>query len=198
MAVPESGAGFRALSAADGGRRASLVARGRKAAGMSELPAGLQADFTRDSLAEDYAKALFDYWHAVCGPNALPPLSAIDPTRLPSSCLSYLSVLDVERDPLRLKSRLTGTALVEQLGMSQAGRYLDELPGTAAQLRRLAWCVQRQRPFVASSTLTFAPNDHKRYQAVVLPFGDAQAGVQRIVGAFCFLEGFDRATVWTR
>lgn len=164
---------------------------------MSEPPGKLQIDFSRDCLKHDYARVLLDYWHEARGLAAMPPLSAIDPTRLPRACLPYISVLDVEQAPLRLRSRLAGSALVDQLGVNQTGHYLDEYPGMTAQIERMAWCVREQRPYLVEDELTFGPNDYKRYQVLVLPFGDPGCGVQRLVGVFCFMEGFDPVKSWT-
>ncbi|GAB4374517.1 MAG: hypothetical protein Kow00114_37110 [Kiloniellaceae bacterium] len=164
---------------------------------MSRLPKGLLANFSRDDLARDYAKQLYDYWHDARGAAAIPPIDALDPTRLPRACLPYLSVLEVETRPFRLRSRLAGTALVEQLGSDPTGQYLDETPGMAAQIARMAWCVQEQRPYLTNDDVTFAPNKHKRYQVLILPFGDSERGVERVVGVFCFLEGFGPPRNWS-
>ncbi len=164
---------------------------------MSEPPAKLQTDFSRDSLRHDYARALLDYWYETRGPAAMPPLCAIDPTRLPRACLPYVSVLEVEQSPLRLRSRLSGSALVDQFGLNQTGRYLDEYPGMTAQIERMSWCVREQRPYLVEDELTFGPNDYKRYQVLVMPFGDPGCGVQRLVGVFCFLDGFAPIKSWT-
>jgi len=162
----------------------------------SSLPEGLLADFSRDCLAREYAKQLYDYWCEARRAAPMPSVDALDPIRLPRACLPYLSVLEVEKDPFRLRSRLSGTALVEQLGSNPTGRYLDETPGMGAQLARMAWCVQEQRPYVTNDVVTFAPNKDKRYQVLILPFGDSEHGVERVVGVFCFLEGFDPPRSW--
>ncbi len=164
---------------------------------MSEPLAKLQPNISRDSLRQDYARDLFDYWCEARGTAVMPPLSAIDPIRMPRACLPYISVLEVEQSPLRLRARLSGEALVDQLGLNQTGHYLDEYPGMTAQIERMMWCVREQRPYLVEDELTFGPNDHKRYQVLVLPFGDPGCGVQRLVGTFCFMEGFDPVRSWT-
>lgn len=163
---------------------------------MNEPFANLRTDFTRESLIEEYARGLFDYWLAARGTARMPPVCAIDATRMPRECLPYISVLEVEHGPLRLRSRLSGTALVEQLGINQTGRYLDEIPGMAAQIARMEWCVRKQQPYVAEDGITFAPNDFKRYQILVLPFGNPEEDVQRLVGVFCFLDPKRPARAW--
>ncbi|WP_193367859.1 PAS domain-containing protein [Pelagibius marinus] len=164
---------------------------------MSKPLVKLQTEIHRDALRQDYAGDLFTYWCEARGPAVMPPLSAIDPVRLPRACLPYISVLDVERSPFRLRARLTGSALVDQFGLNQTGHYLDEFPGMTAQIERMEWCVREQCPYLAEDELTFGPNDYKRYQVLVLPFGDPGCGVQRLVGTFCFMEGFDPVRTWT-
>ena len=153
---------------------------------MSQIPEGVSIDFSRDSLAADFLRDFYDYWCAARGGAAMAPVSAIDPMRLPRSCLPHLSVLEIEPSPFRLRPRLMGTTLVEQLGADLTGRYLDEVPGMAKQLARMEWCARSGQPYLAGDSITFAPNDFRRYQVLILPFGDAEHGVQRIVGAFCF------------
>lgn len=155
---------------------------------MSDRPPSLRTDFSRESLAPAYVRAAYDYWCRARGAERLPPVEAIDPTRLPVECLPYLSVLEVERDPLRFRSRLTATAVVEALGDDQTGRYLDEIDGMAEPLARFAWCVREQRPYLTESDITFAPRDYKRYRALGLPFGDAARGVRRLLFVFSFLK----------
>jgi len=164
---------------------------------MNEPLAKLQTDIRDDALRQDYARVLFAYWREACGPAVMPPLCAIDPTRLPRACLPYISVLEVEQSPFRLHARLNGSALVDQLGLNQTGHYLDEYPGMTAQIERMAWCVREQHPYLVEDELTFGPNDYKRYQVLVLPFGDPERGVQRLIGMFCFMDGFDPVRTWT-
>lgn len=164
---------------------------------MTDLPAKLKSRFTRECLAEDYARQFFDYWCAARSGQVMPPVSALDPMLLPRACLPYLSVLEVETEPLRLRARLVGTAVAEQIGMNQTGCYLDELPGAASQEERLLWCVREQRPYLAEDDITFAPNNYKRYQCLIVPFGDPTVGVERVVGVFCFPEGTTSTRSWT-
>lgn len=153
---------------------------------MTRQPQDLQDNFGRESLPCDYMRALYDYWCERRGSASMPPLAAIDPTTLPRACLPYLSILEVEPSPFRLRSRLCGTTLSEQLGFDFTGHYLDEFPGATKQMARMEWCFHHARPYVAEDGITFAPNDYKRYQILILPFGDPGCGVQRIVGVFFF------------
>jgi len=163
---------------------------------MVEPPTGVQTNFSRDLLKCAFMRDLYDYWRSASGSEGMPPLSAIDPIRLPRSCLPHLSILEVEQSPFRLRSRLNGTGLVEQLGTDFTGRYLDEVPGLAQQIARMEWCVREKRPYVAESALTFGPNNHKHYQVLILPFGGPGSGVQRVMGAFCFPDDKKSTPSW--
>lgn len=163
---------------------------------MTSPPDKMQTDFSPADLQPDYMRALYDYWNAARGAADMPPASAIDPMLLPRGCLPYLSVLEVEQAPFRLRSRLCGTALVAQFGVDFTGSHLDETPGMDEQIARMEWCVRTRRPYVVEDKLTFSPRDYKRYHVLILPFGDAGQGVQRVVGAFAF-EKSDSSPPWT-
>lgn len=96
-----------------------------------------------------------------------------------------MAVLDVQLSPLRFRTRLTGTRVVDELGVDHTGRYLDELSGMAEQIERIAWCACERRPYLSEARVSFAPNSYKRYNVLTLPFGD-DAGVRRIVFVFSF------------
>ena len=155
---------------------------------MEELPEKLQPDFTRDSLSQEYMRALYDYWCQARGAAALPPVAALDAMRLPIAALPYLAVLEVEPSPLRFRARLIGTRVAEALGVDHTGLYMDEIPGTTEQLQRMTWCARTRRPYLVDASITFAPRDYKRYQTLALPFGDASLDVRRILFVFAFLE----------
>lgn len=171
----------------DDGRLAfcQIDGRTRPTAGR---PTKLRDDFSRETLPSDYVKTLYDYWSEMRGLGPMPPVSAIDPTLLPRGCLPYLCILEVEHEDLRLRARLTGTTLVERLGLDLTGLYLDELSGIAAQIKRLLWCVTHARPYLAESSVSFAPNDFMNYQILTLPFGEPGGPVERLVCAFYFLR----------
>jgi len=70
--------------------------------------------------------AEFDgYWNAKCRADRLPARASIDPAEF-RSILPNVILLDVERDPLRMRIRLVGTRIVQFRG-DNTGRYLHEL-----------------------------------------------------------------------
>ncbi|WP_143596351.1 hypothetical protein [Tistlia consotensis] len=154
---------------------------------MTGRPDNLQDQFSREALSPSYLQAAYDFWCEARGSDALAPVEALDPTRLPLACLPYLGVVEVEPDPLRFRSRLTGTRVVEALGVDHTGCYLDEIPGMAPQIARIEWGVRERRPYLAESAVTFAPHDFRRYRTLTLSFGGEAGDVRRLLFVFAFL-----------
>lgn len=71
---------------------------------------------------------LFDYWRAIAPHGALPGRCHFDPLAI-AELLPRVWLLDVVREPFRLRYRLCGTKLVEALGQDPTGRWLDEFHG---------------------------------------------------------------------
>ena len=151
---------------------------------MTEAQLTLKDDLAVDSLAQERLRFMYDFWDQYRMGRPLPPDSVIDPLHMPRECLPFLSVFEVEREPLRFRTRLVGTALVRELGEDQTGCYVDEVSGARGQLARLTWCAHRGRPYFASHRATFSERSYKHYNALVLPFADGTGAVSRIVAVF--------------
>ncbi len=151
-------------------------------------PEGLRDHFGQDDLPSACMQAVFGYWCDALQEGGLPPVDIIDPTRLPLGCLPHIALLDVEASPLRFRTRLTGTHVVDALGIDHTGLYLDQIPGMTGQIERITWCARQQRPYLSEATVSFAPNNYKRYHVLTLPFGDPAQGVERIMFVFHFQE----------
>ena len=80
---------------------------------------------------------LFDYWRALATDGTLPGRRHFDPLAIPD-LLPRLWLLDVQREPFRLRYRLCGTKLVEALGQDPTGRWLDEVHRSARDPRYIA------------------------------------------------------------
>lgn len=141
---------------------------------------------TLEGLADERLRRMYAYWLSRRRGDELPTLQAIDPLALPRGVLPWLSILEVEPEPLRFRSRLVGTEVVEAIGIDHSGRYLDSLPGMEGQLARFAWCVETRQPYLARATMTWSPRDYKEYRVLALPFADAAGRVARILHVFVF------------
>lgn len=68
----------------------------------------------------------FDYWRAKCGGRAMPRRRDIDPTEIPR-LLPNLQITELIDGGLRIRYRLTGTAIVDAYGADLTGKYFDEV-----------------------------------------------------------------------
>lgn len=71
--------------------------------------------------------SLADYWNGLLAGRRYPGKDDIDPGAI-RSLLPYISLVEFQRDPLRIRYRLVGTVLVKVWGMEPTGRWLDETP----------------------------------------------------------------------
>lgn len=82
--------------------------------------------------ADERLHRLHAYWNGLRpAPDLLPGRQHFDPVDIPA-LLPYLWLLDVSRDPLRFRYRLSGTELVKAMGADFNGKYLDEIRGDFA------------------------------------------------------------------
>ncbi len=90
---------------------------------------------------------LYDYWRVLPRQGrTLPPRAAFDAFDIPAM-LGSLWLLDIEREPVRLRYRLFGTHIVLAIGSDVTGAYLDEMPmseaGRATLFARMAVSIER-------------------------------------------------------
>lgn len=71
------------------------------------------------------------YWRAIHPPCGLPGRRHFDPMAIPDA-LPGLCLLDVERDPPRLRYRIAGTRIAEVMGREPAGLLFEEVHPSAA------------------------------------------------------------------
>jgi hypothetical protein len=68
---------------------------------------------------------LHDYWRSIHPGGALPGRQHFDPLAV-HDLLPNIWLLDVQREPFRLRYRLAGTKIIERLGREVTGQWLDE------------------------------------------------------------------------
>nr|WP_277348896.1 PAS domain-containing protein [Sneathiella limimaris] len=69
---------------------------------------------------------MIDYWVKIHPGDHLPSRKEFDPMDIPR-LLPHISMMDVERDPFRLKIRLLGTAINNAFERDFTGKYFDEV-----------------------------------------------------------------------
>jgi hypothetical protein len=82
---------------------------------------------TRDDIASDKLRRLFDYWESKKAGRALPARAALDPVDF-SWTLAGVALVDVLRDPLRFRYRLVGTEIVRRDGTDLTGKRPEDHP----------------------------------------------------------------------
>ena len=103
-------------------------------------------------------RRLHDYWRAVHPAAGLPGRQHVDPSAL-SDLLPGIWLLDVYRDPFRLKYRLAGSEIVAAIGREVTGMWLDEahphISYDQLALQRYQHVVLSKRPSWRTGTPNF-------------------------------------------
>lgn len=125
---------------------------------------------------------LLDYWLERCRDGRLPARRDIDPLALPY-VIGHLILVDVERDPLRFRYRLTGSSLSLQFNLNLTGRLVDEHPDPT--IRRLAneayaTVVTTARPLAYRRNAVINKRV-RRYDVLILPLASDGQTVDKIL-----------------
>ncbi len=89
------------------------------------------------------------YWKKLHPPGRLPGRQHFDPLDIPD-LLAALWLLDVQREPFRLRYRVVGTRIIEAIGREVTGMWLDQahphLVNDAAYFDRYRTIVETRTP----------------------------------------------------
>lgn len=125
---------------------------------------------------------LHAYWRARCREGRLPGRADIDPVEL-RFAMGSMILIDVLREPLRFRYRLTGTLLARFLKHDMTGKLLDAHPDPTfrAEAAKL-WTelVDTARP-MAFRRDTIMDNRLRRYDVLMLPLAADGATVDMIL-----------------
>jgi hypothetical protein len=120
------------------------------------------------------ATRLYRYWRSI-HPRAglLPGRQHFDPIEVPE-LLPGIALLDVTRDPFRLRYRLCGTAMVDAIGREVTGLWLDEAhrdgDAAAAYLARCRRLVRDGAPnWDKAPSRLWAQRDVALVESLLLP-----------------------------
>ncbi|MEA5501909.1 PAS domain-containing protein [Halotia wernerae UHCC 0503] len=69
---------------------------------------------------------IYEYWCALAPGRMLPGRQHVAPADIAARLLPTLWLLDVQREPFRLRYRLVGTAIVDAMRGDPTGKWLDE------------------------------------------------------------------------
>ena len=140
----------------------------------------------------DELKRLYTYWVAKKGGRLAPARADIDPLEI-APLLPHVTLIDIERAPLRFRYRLVGTEIVNNVGEDFTGRYLDTLlrlthrDVMAAELARV---VESAEP--AGNLWDYARHDgrHVRYERLVLPLSSDGVTIDMLLSGMVFDKAY--------
>ncbi|GHD56862.1 hypothetical protein GCM10017083_37490 [Thalassobaculum fulvum] len=116
---------------------------------------------------------LYDHWHGIHPLNGkLPGRQHFDPVELAHrypQLLQHLWLVDVERDPLRFRLQLVGSAVYMTSPFARSGRYIDEFidPASRAETLNAAFTrlVETRQPEFRQGWPRVASSRHARQLA---------------------------------
>ncbi len=121
---------------------------------------------------------LYEYWLSRRGGRAMPRRADIDPADI-RHLLPAIALVDIEPQPFRVRYRLVGTRLVQDMGHDFTGFYLDELrfdkPDELLALYRRA--AAEKAPAFRSGTWRRPDGIVWGLETAILPLSDDDARV---------------------
>ncbi|HEV2549391.1 MAG TPA: PAS domain-containing protein [Stellaceae bacterium] len=140
-----------------------------------------------DEITHPTLVAIYRYWNDKRRGRAMPQRADIDPTEI-VRLLPYVFMVGVERDPLRFKYRLIGTAICEFLGRDFTGRTVDATNYSAEQAAELqkinSAVVDNARPVACKGTVFYIPGrEWMLTEAILLQLSKDGLAVDIILGA---------------
>lgn len=144
---------------------------------------------TAPALRDRRIARLYAYWCARRGERPLPARADLDPADF-AYILGNVVLVEVHREPLRLRYRLHGVNLVARDGYDMTGRWLHDHPEPEYRVR----IEQTYGEVARSGRLAHGIRDivvdgrTRRYETLVLPLGRDGATVDMILGAQVYLE----------
>jgi hypothetical protein len=127
---------------------------------------------------------LYEYWLAKRGSRAMPARSDLDPAEIP---LLLPHLLIVEQVASRLRYRLVGTAVVQEVGRDLTGDfvgfYVSE-PERAARMRAIyERAFTRLRPVFAAGMFNLKSGATHNMSLLVLPLSDDGTHVNMVIAS---------------
>ncbi|HYM02237.1 MAG TPA: PAS domain-containing protein [Stellaceae bacterium] len=118
-------------------------------------------------------RQLYAYWLSVHpAGGGLPGRQHVDPAALPS-LLPNIWLVDVQREPLRFRYRLFGTAQVTVVGSDLTGQWLDEAHPTfltSVAYAQFVAAVERGEPgYRSGHPFIIVPKDYLMMERLILP-----------------------------
>jgi len=116
------------------------------------------------------------------GARLLPPISAIDPLKLPRELLPSLSSRSTSVYAFALPARRSSPLLDMRLTVNTAKSWR----ALRRQPQRVSGAIKSKTPYFCGGKLVWSPKDFKTHKALILPFGNETNEVTRFLGSTDF------------
>jgi hypothetical protein len=118
---------------------------------------------------------LYDHWSALRRGREFPAKGDIDPSAI-VSCLPFLSIAEIHREPLRIRYRLVGTEIVRLRGGDPTWKWMHELgwsQETVAEfLTQYDIMLRRREPIFGVDDILWIDGRPRLYEWALLPLSD--------------------------
>jgi hypothetical protein len=131
---------------------------------------------------DDRLLRLYRYWNDRRGELRFPPRANIDPVDFPYA-LGRVSLVEVQRNPLRFRYRLVGTLLTQHLGYEMTGKYVEQIPEPSMReytRRFYERALQRQEPLHEAGT-ELIERYAWQHEVLVLPLASDGATIDMLL-----------------
>ena len=140
-------------------------------------------------------RLVHDYWRRMHPAAGLPGRQHLDPADI-AAALPHVWLMEVHRDPLRLKYRLVGTAITEIAGRELTGQWLDEVhPGVTIFSDAVARLVHNAEPMWqrGKPTVMLAHKELIQVERLLLPLAADGRTVDMILACSAFYDSAGRS-----
>ena len=128
-------------------------------------------------------RQIYDYWCACAGNLNMPSRGDINPSDIPH-LLPFVSLIDIEEDPVRYKVRLAGTSLYDIYGGEITGKYVDDLdwaPNQDYWISSFRRVVEAALPAQGVVRSPYERNEHLTQFWLRLPLANAEGKICMIL-----------------
>lgn len=134
---------------------------------------------------------LRDYWDGKRSGRPMPSRQDIKPTEI-VRLLPNVLLVDIEKEPFRLRYRLIGTKINETMGRDSTGKYYDEIyDGALLENIYLSFrsLIDRRQPLRTYGEVFYEDKSIYSYETINLPLSDDGESVDRVLGMIVFHFG---------
>lgn len=153
-------------------------------------------NFNKEELPNATLVSLYQYWLDMKGTRSMPSRADLNPADI-VDLLPHVSLIDVERDPVRYKMRLIGTETVKAMGFDVTGKYLDDFPLIEGILKKnYDHLVDEKQPYFNFDKLKWSSKSYLDYYALGLPLSFNDTDVDILMFGMYYYFPKDRRTVF--